>query len=197
MPVSSYLCSEARPMKYGRSVRYLESFLRFGIKPGLSRTRHLLKILGNPHTKFRSVHVAGTNGKGSVCAMAASVLAAAGLRAGLYTSPHLKEYTERIKINGRDISRRAFADAVQKVRHAVKNLYRLKELPTEFELLTAAAFVYFAGQKADIVVVETGRSALETLEESVVAGEKLAPMRRRVYGDTAVLIYRWSAGGES
>lgn len=143
-------------MKYSDSISYLESFWKFGIKLGLSRIEHLLELLDNPHKKFKSVHVAGTNGKGSVCALTASVLKKAGYKTGLYTSPHLKSYTERIKINGKNISRAKFARLIAKIRAVVERRYDLKELPTEFELLTAAAFLCFAEEKVDIAVIETG-----------------------------------------
>ncbi|MFA5104861.1 MAG: folylpolyglutamate synthase/dihydrofolate synthase family protein [Candidatus Margulisiibacteriota bacterium] len=143
-------------MRYKDSIIYLESFWKFGIKLGLARIEHLLDLLDNPHKKFKSVHVAGTNGKGSVCVLTASVLKKAGYRTGLYTSPHLKDYTERIKINGKDISREKFARLITKVREVIEKQYTLKELPTEFELLTAAAFLSFAEEEVDIAVIETG-----------------------------------------
>lgn len=143
-------------MNYKESVRYLESFWKFGIKLGLSRITHLLHLLGNPQKRFKSIHVAGTNGKGSVCVMTASVLEEAGYKTGLYTSPHLLEYTERIKVNGRDISHAKFSRLIAKIKKIIDEKYSLKELPTEFELLTAAAFLFFAEEKADIAVIETG-----------------------------------------
>lgn len=143
-------------MEYQASIKYLESFWKFGIKLGLGRMEHLLSVLGDPHKKFKSIHVAGTNGKGSVCAMTASVLKEAGYKTGLYTSPHLVDYTERIKINGRDISKKKFAGLIRDVRSAIMTKYVKKELPTEFEILTAAAFLCFAREKVDIAVIETG-----------------------------------------
>jgi len=143
-------------MEYQASIKYLESFWKFGIKLGLGRMEHLLSVLGDPHKKFKSIHVAGTNGKGSVCAMTASVLKEAGYKTGLYTSPHLVDYTERIKINGRDISKKKFAGLIRDVRSAIRTKYVKKELPTEFEILTAAAFLCFAREKVDIAVIETG-----------------------------------------
>lgn len=143
-------------MDYQESVDYLESFWKFGIKLGLERITRLLSLLDDPHKKFKAVHVAGTNGKGSVCAMTESILRSAGYRTGMYTSPHLLEYTERIKIDGRDISKEKFAALVDEVRKAVDEKYGGLEKPTEFELLTAAAFRCFAGEKVDIAVIEAG-----------------------------------------
>jgi len=119
----------------------------------LDRMRTLLKKIGNPHDQFKSVHVAGTKGKGSTCAMIASMLQAAGLRVGLYTSPHLMDIRERIVINGEMISQSDFGHLVRDIEPVVG---RIKPSPTYFDTLTAVAFKYFADQKIDIAVVETG-----------------------------------------
>jgi dihydrofolate synthase/folylpolyglutamate synthase len=119
----------------------------------LERMRNLLKKLGNPHEQFKSVHVAGTKGKGSTCAMTAAMLQACGYKVGLYTSPHLVDMRERIQINGEMISQ---AEFVRLVRLVEPLLARLKPTPTFFDVLTAMAFKYFAEQKIDIAVVETG-----------------------------------------
>lgn len=132
---------------------YLESLERFGINLGLERITHLLKTLGNPQTKFKSIHIAGTNGKGSTAAMIASILKEAGYRVGLYTSPHLFDYTERIKINGKDISMVDFHTGLKLVQ---KKASKLKNKPTVFEALTAVAFWYFAKKKVDFAIVEVG-----------------------------------------
>src|SRR5438477_1540462 len=110
----------------------------------LERMRGLLKRLGNPHEHFRSVHVAGTKGKGSTCAMIASMLQACGYKVGMYTSPHLIDIRERIQINGELISRNDFAHAVRAIQPIAN---KLKPLPTYFDVLTAAAFKYFAHEK--------------------------------------------------
>ncbi|MFC1559740.1 bifunctional folylpolyglutamate synthase/dihydrofolate synthase [Candidatus Margulisiibacteriota bacterium] len=141
-------------MNYLQSIEYLESFKRFGIHLGLGRIRNLLSSLGNPHKKFKSIHIAGTNGKGSVCAILSSILNAEGYKVGLYTSPHLVDYTERIRIKEKDIDQKRFAKAVDAVKKAV-NRSHIKGL-TEFELLTAVAFLIFAQEKVDVAVVETG-----------------------------------------
>jgi len=143
-------------MFYIDAISYLESFWKFGIKLGLDRINHLLYLLDNPHKKYTSIHVAGTNGKGTVCSLVATVLKESGFNVGLYTSPHLLDYTERIKINGIDISKKSFASIIEKIKQVISEKYKLNELPTEFEILTAAAFLYFAEKKVDIAVIETG-----------------------------------------
>lgn len=137
--------------------KYLESLEKFGINLGLDRIKFLLERLGNPQLKFKSIHVAGTNGKGSTCAMIASILKEAGYKVGLYTSPHLFDYAERIKINGKDISHRDFATGLKLVQKIANHLTaKPPNNPTVFEVLTAVAFWYFARKKVDYAVVEVG-----------------------------------------
>ena len=124
-----------------------------GSKPGLSRTRELLRRLGDPQKELRFIHVAGTNGKGSVCAMLASVLQKEGYRTGLYTSPYMVRFNERIRIDGEMISDSALCQITERVRPFAESM---ADLPTEFELITALAMTYFAEQKCDIVVLEVG-----------------------------------------
>jgi dihydrofolate synthase / folylpolyglutamate synthase len=133
--------------------KYLDSLDKFGINLGLERIERLMTELGEPQRRFQSLHVAGTNGKGSTCAMIASILKEAGYKVGLYTSPHLFAYTERIKINGQDIPRRDFERGLAKIE---KISHAWPEQPTVFEVLTAVAFWYFAEQKIDYAVVEVG-----------------------------------------
>src|SRR3954449_169175 len=119
----------------------------------LDRMRTLLRKLNNPHEKFRSVHVAGTKGKGSTCAMIASMLEANGYKVAVYSSPHLNDIRERIQINGEMISHADFARLVKQIEPIVN---RSRPMPTYFDVLTAIAFQYFAENKVDIAVVETG-----------------------------------------
>lgn len=122
-------------------------------RPGLSRISDLLARLGNPQDGLRFVHVAGTNGKGSVSAMIASVLRAAGYRTGLYTSPHLRRVTERMRIDGREIDR----DSLGALAAALApHIAQMADKPTEFERLTAMALLWFARQSCDVVVLEVG-----------------------------------------
>lgn len=147
---------------YARALRFLNSLsdyerlriVRYNSQNfDLDRMRTLLKKLGNPHEQFRSVHIAGTKGKGSTCAMVASMLEANGYKVGVYTSPHLIDIRERICINGEMISQQDFAKLVRQVEPVVA---KIKPTPTYFDVLTAVAFKYFADQKVDIAVVETG-----------------------------------------
>jgi dihydrofolate synthase/folylpolyglutamate synthase len=119
----------------------------------LQRMRLLLKKLGSPQDDFKSVHVAGTKGKGSTCAMLASMLQACGYKVGLYTSPHLNDIRERICVNGEMISHSDFARIIRTIEPAAG---RIKPSPTYFDVLTAAAFKYFSEQEVDIAVVDTG-----------------------------------------
>ncbi len=131
----------------------LQSYQHFGVHLGLDRIQQLLEKLDNPHKQVPIIHVAGTNGKGSVCAYLSSVLAAAGYRVGRYTSPHLIDWTERICINQKPISTTALQQCLEQVVSAAEGN---TETPTQFEIITAAAWLYFAEEKADIAVIETG-----------------------------------------
>lgn len=138
-------------------VEHIHALGRFSGKPGLHRIRALCQALGNPQDQLKFIHIAGTNGKGSTATMLASVLQHAGYRTGLYTSPYLITFHERIRINGTMISDADLCRLFQRVETAANSL----ELPKnehigEFEFVTAIAFVYFLEQKCDIVVLETG-----------------------------------------
>ena len=134
---------------YKQTVELLQSQGKFYINLGLERIEFVLEKLGNPQNNMKVIHIAGTNGKGSVASTLANILKCAGFNVGLYTSPHLVEYTERIKINNNEISKDDFAKYVSKVCTIADDL-------TEFEILTAAAFKYFSDKKVDYVVLETG-----------------------------------------
>ena len=124
-----------------------------GSVPGLSRTRELLRRLGNPQNQLKFIHIAGTNGKGSTAAMLASVLRAAGYRTGLYTSPYISCFNERMQVDGAMIPDEELAEITEAVRpHADA----MADAPTEFELVTAVAMVYFARHRCDLVVLEVG-----------------------------------------
>ncbi|MGB3402145.1 MAG: folylpolyglutamate synthase/dihydrofolate synthase family protein [Microcoleaceae cyanobacterium] len=132
---------------------FLERYQRFGVHLGLERINLLLANLGNPQNIVPIIHVAGTNGKGSVCAYLSSVLTAAGYRVGRYTSPHLVDWTERICINQKPISATELLNVLQQVEAAISPD---EPSPTQFEVITAAAWLYFAQQKVDIAVIEVG-----------------------------------------
>ncbi|MCK4456112.1 MAG: bifunctional folylpolyglutamate synthase/dihydrofolate synthase [Thermoplasmata archaeon] len=143
--------------EYDEALRWLFKLQRFGVKLGLDNVRELLSHLGDPHEKFRSVHVAGTNGKGSVCTFLSSALKEAGYKVGMYTSPHVVRYNERMQINGEEISNERVMEYVSKIRPIAE---RMGEDPTKhptfFELTTAMGFSYFADENVDIAVVEVG-----------------------------------------
>ena len=140
-------------MIYEETLKDITSQKKFHINLGLERISEILGLLNNPQDNIKCIQVAGTNGKGSVCSMLSSVLTEAGYKAGLYTSPHIFDYTERIKINGTDISKDEFSQYYSQITElADKNEIQL----TEFEILTAIMFKYFSDKKTDIAVVETG-----------------------------------------
>lgn len=136
---------------YAHTLQYLYGLQRRGIKFGLRNTRRLLKALGNPERTFASVHIAGTNGKGSTAAFMASIAMEAGLKTGLYTSPHLVRFTERIRINGVEIDEQRIVDYVRMLRPLIEKIQA-----TFFEATTCIAFSHFAGEKVDLAVIETG-----------------------------------------
>ena len=140
-------------MNYDDAIKLLTGQGKFYINLGLERIEAILKLLGNPQDKLKCIHIAGTNGKGSVCAIIAEILKDAGITTGLYTSPHIFDYTERIKINGEDISKTDFTFYLDKICNlADKNNIHL----TEFEILTAIMFDYFNDKNVDVVILETG-----------------------------------------
>lgn len=149
-------------MNYEEGLDYLASLGKFGIRLGMERIEGLLRELGNPEQKIRTVHVTGTNGKGSVTTMIANILLAAGLKVGKFTSPHLVKYNERIELNGRDISDGEFAALLTRVRDAAEHVVQkgVCDQPTEFEILTAMAFLYFAEAAVDYAVIEVGLGGL-------------------------------------
>lgn len=133
----------------------LQPFQYFGVHLGLERIKALLADLGNPHRSVPIVHVAGTNGKGSICAYLSAVLAEAGYRVGRYTSPHLVDWTERICINDRSISEAELERVLVQVRDAIAFAPE-RETPTLFEVVTAAAWLHFAQTQVDIAIIEVG-----------------------------------------
>lgn len=140
-------------MNYNEAISYIHSVSNFFCKPGLERIGQLCSLLGNPQEKLKFIHVAGTNGKGSFSAMTASVLTAAGYKTGLYTSPYITKFNERIAIDGNMISDNELAKLTDYVKQFAETL---DDKPTEFELITAIAFEYFYRSKCDYVVLECG-----------------------------------------
>lgn len=140
-------------MNYTEALNYIHSVNWTFCKPGLERIGVLCERLGNPQDTLRFVHVAGTNGKGSFCSMLSSVLRAAGLRVGLYTSPYIRVFNERMCVNGVPIADEELADLTAEIRPIAD---AMTDKPTEFELITAIAFEYFKRHSCDVVILEAG-----------------------------------------
>ena len=140
-------------MNYFQTLQYIHSLERFGCKPGLERVRFLCKAIGSPQDKLRIIHVAGTNGKGSTCTMLAEICCAAGLKTGLYTSPYVIEFRERIRVNGTMISEKDLCRWTETLRDISA---AAPESITEFEFITSLAFAWFFEQGCDVVVLEVG-----------------------------------------
>ena len=140
-------------MTYEQALEYIHSVCWKGSRPGLERTTELLEKMGNPQDKLKFIHVAGTNGKGSFCSMTANVLKHAGYKVGLYTSPFVLRFNERMKINGEDIPDTVLAKITEYVKPFAESM---TDSPTEFELITAIALEYFAREGCDVVVLECG-----------------------------------------
>ena len=145
-------------MNYQQTVDYLfkklPMFSRIGamaFKKDLTNTIRLCEALGNPQNQFKAIHIAGTNGKGSTSHMLAAILQTAGYKTGLYTSPHLKDFRERIKINGQWCDENFVTDFTKKIQPLIEEIE-----PSFFEITVAMAFAYFAKEKVDVAVIEVG-----------------------------------------
>ncbi len=143
-------------MNYTEARAYVDSTEKFGIKPGLERITKMMTYLGNPQDKLRCIHVAGTNGKGSTCTMLASILTGAGYKTGLFTSPYVIDFRERFMVDGEMISEEEFAELMTKVRTVNDLLEKSGCSLTQFELITAVAFLWFSLKECDVVVLECG-----------------------------------------
>jgi dihydrofolate synthase/folylpolyglutamate synthase len=167
---------------------------RFGIKLGLATISRLMKGLGNPQDRFSSIHVAGTNGKGSIAAFLSSALAQGGYKVGLYTSPHLVRFNERIQINGCPIS----DNDVARVAEAVQRIYTQGEPPTFFECATAMAIYHFASERVDWAVLETGMGgrydATNVVHPEVSIISNVSMEHQEYLGNTLAKIAREKAG---
>ncbi|MBO5896261.1 MAG: bifunctional folylpolyglutamate synthase/dihydrofolate synthase [Clostridia bacterium] len=143
-------------MIYTDAVAYIHSLLKFGVRPGLSGMDALLHLLGDPHKELEYVHVAGTNGKGSTSTAVSNILINAGYKVGLYTSPYVTEFLERVQFCGEPVDKAVFAESVTRVKSAVERLNDEGVTITEFEALTAAAFLCYKELGCDVVVLEVG-----------------------------------------
>lgn len=187
-------------MSYEEALEYLFSqlpmFHRIGAaayKPDIGNISQLCEELGNPHLKFPVVHIAGSNGKGSTSHLTASVLMEAGFKVGLFTSPHLKDYRERIRINGKKISTHFVADFVSKTKDSWKKIE-----PSFFEITTALAFHYFAEEQVDIAVIEVGMGgrldSTNIVKPVVTAITSISKDHTQFLGETLELIAKEKAG---
>ena len=180
---------------YTEAIRWLYSTQAAGIKLGLENVRRLLDALGNPHRQLACIHVAGTNGKGSVSAMLDSVGRAAGLRTGLYTSPHLVRFNERIQVSGQPITDDEVLAGLSVIREAIA---RSGCTPTFFEITTALGFLHFFTQRVDLAIMETGLGGrldatnLITPLVSVITSIDLD--HQKILGDSRAKIAREKAG---
>jgi dihydrofolate synthase/folylpolyglutamate synthase len=147
-------------MTYEVALEKIHSLLSFGSRPGLDRVLRLLDAMGNPQDKLKYVHVAGTNGKGSTCAMLSSVFIAAGYKTGLFISPYITDFRERIQINNAMISKQELASAVEQTFPLVEKLNKEGVIITEFEYVNALQFYIHAKAECDVVVLETGMGGL-------------------------------------
>ncbi len=183
-------------MNYSEAIEYIHSVNWMFCNPGLDRVRALCQKLGDPQDRLRFIHVAGTNGKGSFCAMTDSILRQAGYRVGLFTSPYILEFNERMRIDGESISNDELCELVEMIKPIADEM---EDKPTEFELITALAFLYFARNDCDIVVLECGlggrldaTNVIKTPVLSVITGIALDHIS--ILGDTVEKIAAEKAG---
>ncbi len=183
-------------MTYEEALKYIHSTDWRGSRPGLSRVTELLKGLGDPQDKLKFIHVGGTNGKGSFCSMLSSVLTESGLRVGLFTSPYIEFFEERMMINGEPISREDLALFTEQASQVAD---KMQDQPTEFELICAVGMLYFAKKKCDVVLLEVGlggrldaTNIIKTPILSVITG--IALDHTAILGDTIGKIAAEKAG---
>ena len=144
-------------MNYNEAMEYIENTAKFGMNLGLERILKILEYLDNPQDKIKCIHVGGTNGKGSTTAMISSILIEEGYKVGMYTSPYLEEFEERIQVNGENIKKQELASIVTEIKSAISKVDVIKfGAPTQFEIITALMFYYFAKEEVDYAVVEVG-----------------------------------------
>ena len=176
-------------MTYEEAIAYSHGMYWRGSKLGLTRTIELCRLLGDPQKKLKFIHVAGTNGKGSTCAMLSRILCAEGYRIGLFVSPYVDRFNERIQLNNSPISDQDLAEIITEIAPIVD---AMENLPTEFEVITAAAFLYYARMNCDYVVLEVGlggekdsTNVIEVPEATVLLAGFV-----RIFGLTPVTVSR-------
>ena len=183
-------------MTYSEALEYIHSVTWKGSRPGLERISELCGLLGHPERELKFIHVAGTNGKGSTSKMLSEILIRSGYRVGLFTSPYIERFNERIMLDGCDIANDDLASATEEVKACADTM---EDAPTEFELITAIAFVYYKKMKCDYVVLEAGlggrldsTNVIETSVLSIITGIDLD--HTAILGDTTADIAREKAG---
>ncbi|MEE8567454.1 MAG: Mur ligase family protein, partial [Anaerolineales bacterium] len=189
--------------RYQEALDYLYSFIDYSVERtyrysadtfDLNRVRDLFQVVGNPQDQYNSVHIAGTKGKGSVSAMIASVLRAAGYRTGLYTSPHLQHFTERIRVDGQEIPKSEVVRLVEILKPHIEAIQHL----TVYEIITALGFLHFAEQEVECAVVEVGLGgrldATNVLNPLVSVITSLSYDHMHLLGDSLSDIAREKAG---
>lgn len=186
-------------MNYNEALNFIHSRDKFGSCPGMERIEALCNAFDNPQDKLKFVHVAGTNGKGSTCHMIASVLKESGYKVGLFTSPFVVDFRERIQINGEMIPENDLAEVISEVKPVVEKLSKEGIEPTEFEIITVTAFLYFLKQSCDIVVLEVGlggmldsTNIIKKSEVSVITSISLD--HTKILGDTLLKIAEQKCG---
>ncbi len=183
-------------LNYTEALAYIHSVSWMGSRPGLSRITELCAAMGDPQKGMKFIHVTGTNGKGSTCAMTESILRSAGYRTGLFTSPYVRDFCERIMINGKPVSHEVLAKATEYVKGFAE---KMKEKPTEFELITAIAFKIFRDSRCDVTVLEAGMggrldstNVIDAPTLAVITGVSLD--HTAILGDTVAKIAKEKSG---
>ena len=186
-------------MQYKQALDYVNSRLTFGIKPGLERIKKLLSLMGDPQNELKYVHVAGTNGKGSTCTIISSILQNSGYCVGLFTSPFVVDFRERFKFNFKMIEKEEFIILIERIKPFVNIMEQNKDFITEFELITALAFIWFKEKNCDIVVLEVGLGgtydATNVIDKALVSVITSISMdHTNILGDTLEKIAENKAG---
>jgi dihydrofolate synthase/folylpolyglutamate synthase len=177
---------QAGQMNYQQAINYLNSLGRFGMHFGLERMEKMMEHLGNPHQKLKAIHITGTNGKGSTAMMIGSILKKAGYKVGVYTSPHLDDFRERIQINDKFISKEDVARITEKIKPITqKTLAETGSNPTFFEVVTAIALKYFSDEGVDYLVLEVGLGG--RLDATNVVNSKVCIITNIDYEHTDIL----------
>lgn len=186
-------------MTYKEALNKIDSLMLFGSRPGLERIKLFLKKIGNPQDKLKFIHIAGTNGKGSVCTMLSSVLTDAGYKTGLFISPYVVDFRERMQINGEMIPKEELTQCVEELFPILEELQKSGIIITEFEFIMALSFKWFLNRKCDIVVLETGlggkldcTNVIKTPLASVITSISLD--HTAILGDTIQEITEQKAG---